>query len=378
MLDKLLLRTGRSESGAALHPALPLALVAGLAILPALAFAPELGDVLRAFLVKAMGRIGDNIVTFVGWPVDYTEKFFLPYLLLSFATAAWVLSRETGSGPQQSLLRRIFPPEIYRHRSALNDYGIVLINRIFTPYVLLTRLLSSAALAAWITAALAAHFGPRAPLLEGMPALVAFTLLFGVATDFGDWLQHFLHHRIPLLWEFHKLHHSAEVLTPVTALRNHPVEQVVGSVVETSVIGTATGLAGYWLMSEPHPITFFGAQLFMVFFYCCCAVHLRHTHVWLSWSPGLSRILISPAQHQIHHSSATRHWNRNYGNLLAIWDWMFGSLYVPHGREEFAYGVPEGQPHPTVLKAYLEPFLGATRLLFGRFRSGAAAMGRED
>jgi sterol desaturase/sphingolipid hydroxylase (fatty acid hydroxylase superfamily) len=157
-------------------------------------------------------------------------------------------------------------------------------------------------------------------------------------------------------------------MTPLTALRNHPVEQIVGSLVATPILGVTIGLASYWLMEAPQPITLFGAQLMMVFFYSCCAVHLRHSHVWLSWSPSLSHLVISPAQHQIHHSSAPRHWNKNYGNVLAIWDWMFGSLYVPREREGFAFGLADEQPHPTLLKAYLEPLAGAVKVATGSMR----------
>jgi sterol desaturase/sphingolipid hydroxylase (fatty acid hydroxylase superfamily) len=361
MPSKEIVSSSRGE-GAALRLALPLFLLAGLAAIPALALAPELGAAMQGFAAKVIGRIGENVVSLLMLPLDYGEKYFIPYIVLSFAAAALVLSRD-ASRPKTSLIRRLFPKEIYWHPSARLDYGIVLVNRILTPSLLATRLLSSAALGSWVTLQLTALLGARAPLLAGTAALVVFTVIFALTTDFADYLQHYLHHRIKVLWEFHKLHHSAEVMMPLTALRNHPIEQIVGSLVSTVVVGVVTGLSAYWLMDSPQPITFFGAQLFMLFFYSCCAVHLRHSHVWLSWSPSLSHVLISPAQHQIHHSSAPRHWNRNYGNVLALWDWMFGSLYVPRGREEFALGLAEGQPHPTLLKAYLVPLLAAARLL---------------
>jgi sterol desaturase/sphingolipid hydroxylase (fatty acid hydroxylase superfamily) len=366
MASKDLLILNRGGSALALRLVLPLCLLAGLAALPVLALGPDLTAPMQAFASKALHRIGDNVVSLVSLPLDHTEKFFLLYIVLSFAAGAVMLSREPMG--RKALLQRLFPGDIYRHPSARVDYGIVLINRVLTPSVLVTRLFSSAALASWVGIQLTALLGAREPLLAGAPALILFTLLFAVTTDLSDYVQHWLHHRVPLLWEFHKLHHSAEVMTPLTALRNHPVEQTVGSIVSTFFLGLATGLAGYWLMDSPEPVTFFGAQFFMLFFYSCCAVHLRHSHVWLSWSPGWSRLLISPAQHQIHHSSAARHWNKNYGNVLALWDWMFGSLYVPRERESFSVGLPEVQPHPTLLKAYLVPLLGAARHLAAALR----------
>src|SRR6185312_13055336 len=110
-----------------------------------------------------------------------------------------------GEAGWRGLLRRLFPLAIYWHSSARIDYGIVLINRVLTPALLVTRLLSSAALSGWITLMLASLLGPRQPLLSGSAALILFTLLFALTTDLGDYLQHALHHRIRLLWEFHKL-----------------------------------------------------------------------------------------------------------------------------------------------------------------------------
>lgn len=360
MFNRELLSIGRGGPAGVLRLGLPLALLAGLATIPLFGRAPEIAEILQGFAAKVLARIGENIVSLTALPADHTEKFFVLYILLSFAVGALALSREAAEG--RGLLRRLFPWAIYTHRSARLDYGIVLINRVLTPSLLVTRLLSASALGGWIGLQLASLLGARAPLLSGTAALVAFTLLFALAADFSDYVQHCLHHRSRLLWEFHKLHHSAEVMTPLTALRNHPVEQIVGALVATIILGVTIGFASYWLMESPQPVTLFGAQLMMVFFYSCCAVHLRHSHVWLSWSPGLSHLLISPAQHQIHHSSAPRHWNKNYGNVLAIWDWMFGSLYVPREREHFALGLADGQPHPTLLKAYLVPLAGAMKV----------------
>ena len=58
-------------------------------------------------------------------------------------------------------------------------------------------------------------------------------------------------------------------------------------------------------------------------------VHLQHSHMWISFRGLLGRVFISPAHHQVHHSDNPKHFNTNYGSCLALWDWMFGTLYVP-------------------------------------------------
>ena len=53
------------------------------------------------------------------------------------------------------------------------------------------------------------------------------TIVVFLAFELGYWFHHYLSHRIPFMWEFHKVHHTAEVLTPVTIFRVHPLDTVV-------------------------------------------------------------------------------------------------------------------------------------------------------
>ncbi|MBV8165944.1 MAG: sterol desaturase family protein, partial [Alphaproteobacteria bacterium] len=176
-------------------------------------------------------------------------------------------------------------------------------------------------------------------------------------------------HHVPLMWQFHKLHHSAEVMTPITVARVHPVEQVFGAATSAVVVGIGTGIAGYFLLEMPQPIEFLGAQVVSVAF-MAAGSHLRHSHIWLSWGRTLSHVVISPAQHQIHHSVAPEHWDRNFGFIFALWDWLFGTLYVPRARETIRFGVAGADPalHGTVWAAYVEPFRAAAGIVAGWFR----------
>jgi sterol desaturase/sphingolipid hydroxylase (fatty acid hydroxylase superfamily) len=86
--------------------------------------------------------------------------------------------------------------------------------------------------------------------------------------------------------------------------------------------------------------------------------HLRHSHVWLAYPAWLSHVLVSPAQHQIHHSSAPRHFDRNMGFIFAFWDALAGTLYVPKAREELNYGLYGEEPGQfgSVAALYIRPF----------------------
>ena len=88
----------------------------------------------------------------------------------------------------RAVLRRVFPRDIYWHRSARVDYAIALTEQVFTPAVLATRLLSIAAFAGWIGTQLTTILGQREPVLSGTMAAVAFTLVFALASDLGIYL----------------------------------------------------------------------------------------------------------------------------------------------------------------------------------------------
>lgn len=83
---------------------------------------------------------------------------------------------------------------------------------------------------------------------------------------------------------------------------------------------------------------------------------LHHSHVWLSYGPVLEHVFISPAQHQVHHSIDPRHHNRNFGNSLALWDWLFGTLYVIREREEITFGLT-GEAEKALMTQHLGPML---------------------
>jgi sterol desaturase/sphingolipid hydroxylase (fatty acid hydroxylase superfamily) len=102
--------------------------------------------------------------------------------------------------------------------------------------------------------------------------------------------------------------------------------------------------------------------------------NLRHSHVWLAWPPSLGWILGSPANHQIHHSAEERHLDKNFGGVFAIWDWMFGTLYLPREREVFRMGLADGTgtEYSSILRLYGLPFVKIFRNTASRLRRGRA------
>jgi sterol desaturase/sphingolipid hydroxylase (fatty acid hydroxylase superfamily) len=156
------------------------------------------------------------------------------------------------------------------------------------------------------------------------------------------------------VWEFHKVHHSAEVMTTLTELRQHPVEVIAFM----NWIGLATGIVfgvmTYAFGPGVRPFTLLNGNILTMAFLVTYG-HLRHSHMWIAFTGLAGRILQSPAHHQLHHSANPAHFDKNLGFALAIWDWAFGTLAVPSKtREPIVFGI-EGAPFRSALSALVAP-----------------------
>ncbi len=315
-------------------------------------------ETLRDMLSADVLTSGGWVARAGGGDVVAPPRYWWPYLLgaLAIACAVHFVQRRRGAGPKRTLLAYLFPRRIWTSASIRVDFKLFLANLLFG----VTRV---SMMTAW-TAVLVMILGIAAPAAPSAPLSWQATLFIGVvlalAFDFSEWLAHWAAHRFPLLWAFHRVHHSAEVMTPFTASRLHPVEIILEQMFAAVVV--APVLIGIWLV-------FGQIDLWLVFGVNAVYVvsllsftHLRHSHVWLNFPKPLCWIFSSPAQHQIHHSRHPRHWDRNFGELFAFWDLMFGTLYQPEGKERLVLGLaPEDavhrpRPHQTLVDALVEPF----------------------
>ena len=147
-------------------------------------------------------------------------------------------------------------------------------------------------------------------------------------------------------------------MTPFTVYRTHPVEAVLFALRATFVQATVMAAFFFFLGDRVELMTVFGANV-ILFAFNVTGANLRHSHVGISYGRVVERILISPAQHQIHHSVESRHRDRNFGAVLAIWDWMGRSLCLAERGREIRFGVTGAAPEPHRLKTvYLEPLPG--------------------
>lgn len=251
-------------------------------------------------------------------------------------------------------------PALWWHKSARADYRFYLVNAVVFPLIMGPLLFGGDKIAIRLN-----QWFDIAPVTTdppGMAIMLLYTVLFFIVYDFGRFVAHSLLHDVPALWQFHKVHHSAEVLTPMTSFRAHPIDLAVMAWVPAMTTGLLTWLFHRYMSAGVTFYTYLGVHV--IFFLGNLIGNLRHWQVWLSYGKTLNNWLISPAHHQLHHSAEQRHWGCNRGFEIAVWDRVYGTLCVPQeDPEEFKMGLGDGTDGHWhgVWRMYLWPFM----MLFG-------------
>jgi len=307
------------------------------------------------------------------------SRTWLPVLAVSLLAALWVWRRERASGRQLPAHLRLGSFETWLGRSAINDYWLILINgALFGLGFMKVVLPEGERISAWVAETLRGAFpGFAATPSVWAPILLAAALF--VVDDFVRYTVHWLEHRVPALWELHKVHHSAEVLNFMTAERHHPLSMLVFRVAIVSSVATVNGVF-LWAFGESiTPAGLLGANVFWLAT-TILASGLRHSPVWLSFGPSVERWLLSPAQHQIHHSTDESHYGKNLGGSLAIWDRVFGTLFVTtRERIELNFGLGEETRELRSIGAlYLRPIRRAALSLLPRGLRATASASAES
>ena len=300
-------------------------------------------------------------------PVFSTQsRLYWPYLLATavIAVALFAFRDRRDTFGVRGFFGYAIPKRLYLNWSAVLDYKFYAVNGIFEIFVKIGTMTFSGVLAADGLAALLTQLLGTGPALEvSWTARLVYSVGWFIGMDLGFFIGHYFTHRVPILWEFHKVHHAAEVLTPITNFRNHPVETAFMGLVMGVPTGLVTGVAVYRYGISPVGVTLLGAGL-MTFFFSITG-NLRHSHFWLSYGPAVSKYLCSPAMHQIHHSNAQMHWDTNIALYFSLWDRMTGTIYIPDEMEALDWGLGAGEhkEYNGLWALYALPFRKAWRLL---------------
>lgn len=262
--------------------------------------------------------------------------------------------------------RFLFPRRIWQHRSTALDMRFFLVNAALLVLAYSWMIVSSEFWRDGVVWLMTPLFGAPGPAEGSILVLIVTTLVIALALDLGYWLAHLAMHEIPALWEFHKVHHSAEVMTPLTEWRQHPVEMILFPNVYGATIGIAYGALSFMFGTGAQMLTLFEMNILLLI-HLFTIHHLRHAHIWMPIGGFWGRVLHSPAHHHIHHSEDPSHYGKNLGFALSVWDWLSGRLTIPEKDQRVSIGIgEEGHHHHSVIGTTLSGFAKAWRTATGR------------
>ena len=253
--------------------------------------------------------------------------------------------------------RVITSSKLWLHPSAKLDYYYFFLSYFLNLFLLVPYIISAKSVAIYVNKFLYAQFDYFENTIFSYEEIVLmYTISIFVFSDFTRyWLHRFLH-TIPFLWEFHKVHHSAKVLTPITFYRVHPVENFLFGLRYSLSIGFVTGIFIYLFGAMIDIYMVLGVNIFL-FIFSLFGSNLRHSHVAFSYGKYIEKWLLSPKQHQIHHDK--KHFNKNYGGYIAIWDRVFGSLCLSNSVNVLKFGLRKNQmgEYLSLKDLILRPFI---------------------
>lgn len=173
--------------------------------------------------------------------------------------------------------------------------------------------------------------------VASIPILIALAFAFFIAVDLANYITHLLQHKVPFLWELHKVHHSALFLSPLTTARMHPLGNEFDGLLAAILVSAPVGFAVYYynLSTGETAAMVVSANLVGTLVVLDA---LRHSQFPISFGP-FDKVLMSPHMHQLHHSTKREHWDKNLGNKLSLWDWLFGTAFAPVKGEPITYGI---------------------------------------
>ncbi len=181
-------------------------------------------------------------------------------------------------------------------------------------------------------------------VLGGQPFLLQF-LVYMIIADFGQWCVHNLLHRIPFLWQFHKIHHAAAEMDWLVNFRFHWMELVVyKSILYFPLLimgGDIEPLMTAWVFG-----TAWG--------------HFNHANTKIKIGK-LGYIFNSPSMHLWHHDASSEGGvAKNFGIVLSCWDYLFGTVFWPENRDPDRLGFPGDDEVPVdILRQEAFPLIKA-------------------
>lgn len=299
-------------------------------------------------------------------PLDPSRRIYFLFIISSLLIAS-IYFLIYKKQPLKEAAKDYFVSPYQGHAASLfTDIKIVLTNGVIKTLLITPLMVGQLSLVVFFAAGYR-QLGMLPITMDISYSNIAFiyTASLFLIGDFSRFLLHYLMHKIPLLWEFHKTHHSATALTPLTLYRIHPVEVVLANVRGALALGLCGGLFVVLFPGKISVIEILGVNAAM-FIFNLLGANLRHSHIPLHFGQ-LENLVVSPAMHQLHHSNHREHHDRNFGSCFSIWDRLFRSYLPAHPHTDvlpsLTFGCHNGGKQ-TLGGQLITPFLNAwTRII---------------
>lgn len=192
------------------------------------------------------------------------------------------------------------------------------------------------------------HWGFLNWIPPGLSNPFALFIASFVFLDFFEYVYHVTMHRIKRLWMFHLVHHSDRVVDVSTTLREHPGETFVR--LSFLVIWVFITGVGFWMLLLRQFIQIVSN----VFAHSNCRIPEKINNI-------IGIIFITPNIHHVHHHYKQPYTNCNYGDVLSIWDRIFGT-FTRLSKEKVVFGIDT-----YMNKQKTEKFLQLFKIPFGKY-----------
>jgi sterol desaturase/sphingolipid hydroxylase (fatty acid hydroxylase superfamily) len=242
----------------------------------------------------------------------------------------------------------------------LRDYRMNILISLSTVYLSLPL-----GIAAGLWSSRLRHFLPWKPLPISFqriaaipqigPGLEVVAMVFVPLLIHDCWFYwcHSIEHKVPVLWEFHKLHHSDELMNTTTWARDHFLQESWRAFFSVFTLGLSIDLK----LTEAGKAALYSTTFLVglsMFYHSAIRIEL----------PWLDCVLVTPQVHRIHHSVEIEHHNRNFADVLPVFDLVFGTYERPARKQFPATGLGSESPTPrSLLAAQFGPLFAVHRLL---------------
>lgn len=153
-----------------------------------------------------------------------------------------------------------------------------------------------------------------------------------VILDMAIYWQHVASHKIPLLWQFHKVHHTDRDIDVTTGIRFHPVEIIASTSYKMLIVA----------LLGPHVL---GVLFFEILLNASAMFNHANVRLPAATDKIIRALFVTPDMHRVHHSVIRSETDSNYGFNLSLWDRLFNTYITQpqKGHQQMTIGLPQYQ-----------------------------------